>query len=533
MRDLWRSRTLAIALLALALPAIVSAQDMADPPVATPAAEEAADEAQQPEQLRIMLNGVFNTWFQRQEDFFFGRAEYSDRYVVQMLRLGLTFAWGENIRAVTRFDMAQGWWGVNNASFRDDWREGNQNASNRWANKDTNYPFHVDHAFVEFKLPNAPVTARVGRMYWGPGSRIILDSNFDGVQVDFGIGASKLGVSWAKVSEGAIGLHDFDPENPAAGGVDGRDADIFTASFGGRLPNTALNYTLFGLHYRDLNAVPYMPVRWDYMIHRFTPAVSQATALGLNAAYNFSTLGLRLDGEVSYLMGKDEYERTSSLANQLLDINNGELSGYNLFARATKTISPRLEVAGLVGMGSGDDDVMSGRGNLTKLKTMGFFYLTDVWEQSIMPDEEGITPQGLGAPNVRGYRELENTTILQANTTFKPIANVRLHLAYSFLRATQPIQGWDRTTVNGVITPADMTGEFARDIGQELGFLVGYQPYPRLDLVVRGGYFLAGEGAHLLVNGNTNYDARNPWQLKGIVEYRFDNTPPAPRVSSR
>ena len=50
------------------------------------------------------------------------------------------------------------------------------------------------------------------------------------------------------------------------------------------------------------------------------------------------------------------------------------------------------------GRGSGDEDYGSGEGNINRLKTMGFFYLTEVWEDSIMPDEEGITPQGLGAP---------------------------------------------------------------------------------------------------------------------------------------
>ncbi|NIX57622.1 MAG: hypothetical protein GWN14_17295, partial [candidate division Zixibacteria bacterium] len=55
------------------------------------------------------------------------------------------------------------------------------------------------------------------------------------------------------------------------------------------------------------------------------------------------------------------------------------------------------------GRGSGDDDVTGGDGNVNKLRTSGFFYITEIWEDSIMPDEEGITPQGLGAPNVRGY----------------------------------------------------------------------------------------------------------------------------------
>lgn len=70
-----------------------------------------------------------------------------------------------------------------------------------------------------------------------------------------------------------------------------------------------------------------------------------------------------------------------------MDVNNGDLSGYNLDADA------RMKL---------------GAGNINKVRTNGFFYVTEVWEDSLMPDEEGITPQGLGSPASRDCREFEN-----------------------------------------------------------------------------------------------------------------------------
>ena len=78
------------------------------------------------------------------------------------------------------------------------------------------------------------------------------------------------------------------------------------------------------------------------------------------------------------------------------------------------------------GMGSGDDDVTGGQGNLNKIQTMGSFPLTNVWEDSVMPDVGGISPQGLGSPVSRGYREFENTTAVQGRVRLKPARPLEL-----------------------------------------------------------------------------------------------------------
>lgn len=498
MIDLCGRRVMLLVLVAMALPVVASAQ--------------------QPEQDQFFFNlgGAYNAWFQNQNEFRLGAVPYNDQYAVQMLRLNFTFGHGDAIQMVTRLDAAKGWWGFNNAQFRDD-HNANPNPSNRWANKDTNYLVHFHNAYLQFRWPGQPITARVGRQYYGLGNRLILDSNFDGIQVDVATGPGTATLAWAKVSEGqdASGISDLGPEDHA-GTWDGSDADLFTATFAGT--TGGVRYSVYGMHYNDRNAVPYFPLRIDYFVSRFTPALTTLNAVGVSA--NFTALGAAIEAEANYLFGTDEFDRAHSLPNQLLDINDGTLRGYNLYARANIPVTPQADLGFVFGRGSGNEDYTSGRGNVNKMKTMGWWYVTDVWEQSIMPDEEGITPQGLGAPNIRGYRELENTTLFQANATVRPMPRTRAHAAWTLLRATEPIRGWVAGD-GGVVAPANFTDQTASDLGHELDFLVGYRPMQRLDLVLRGGYMWAGDAAQLLINGQVPENPANPWQLKAIVQYSF------------
>jgi hypothetical protein len=528
MRNLWRCRYVLLLALSLMLPTRALAQGApAEKPPEKPAAEAEAAAQPAPEQLRITVGGVFTTWFQNQKNFTFGATEYDDRYVVQMLRFNLAFGYGDYIKAVTRLDMAQGWWGVDNENWRDD-NLANPNASNRWSNKDTNYGPHVDHGYLEFLVPQQPVTARVGRMYYGLGNKIILDSNFDGIQFDWAHKAGKLTLGWGKTHEGASSISDL---GPADGRADASDADLLMGSWAGK--RGALSYGLFGLYFNDRNMVPAYPLKLDYALARFRPAISTMSAVGVTAGYDVKQLGLKLEGEANYLMGTDDYARQNSGPNQLLDLNNGDLSGYNLYAKATKALGTRADLGFVFGLGSGDDDVTSGKGNINHLKTMGFFYISELWDDSIMPDEEGITPQGLGAPNVRGYRELENTTIGQVNLTYRPAPKWRTMAAGSLIRATQPVRGWTAGP-NGVVLPNQFTTETSKDLGREIDFLVNYQPYPRLDLALRGGYFDAGDAALLLVHGRTNItEKKSPWEMKAEVTFRFGpSTTPAPTTTA-
>lgn len=474
--------------------------------------------------LKLKVGGVYTAWFQKQQDFFFGRTDYNDNYVVQMLRLNLNLAVSDNLKAVTRFDMAQGWWGVDNDDFRgDNDADDNANLSSRFSNKDTNYGLHVDIGYVDFLVPDTPfpINIRLGRMYYGLGNKLVLDSNFDGVQVDFRTDAGKLGLGWAKVSEGTDALSDNDLSD--TGGPDGEDADMIMATFDRTTAGGHLSYGVFGMYYSDRgddDGTTFNIEGIDYFRSRFAPNISQLGVLGVTLNYNNKDLGLNVQSEFDYLMGKDDVENADSGPNQLKDVNNGDLSGYNLFVKAVKQTGPKVDLGLTFGLGSGDDDPTSGDGNVNKLKTMGYFYITELWEDSIMPDEEGITPQGLGAPNTRGYRELENTTIIQGNILLKPTPKLKLYGAYSLIRATEDIPGWADANGDGLIQTTEFTGETSKSIGSEIDFKVDYNIYDELVWSLRGGYLIAGEAAQLLINGNTQFDD-NPWELKMTMTYKF------------
>lgn len=455
-------------------------------------------------------SGVYTAWMQTQHAFRFNADTYEDSYVVQMLRMNLSFAAIPEVRAKTRFDMAQGWWGVDNA-LRSVERTGTGGGSALFDYKDTNFLLHVDQAYVEFDVPKSTVTGRVGRMWYGLGNKLMVDNNYDGIQVDLkDMIGQKLSLSWAKVSEGVDGISDLEPDGDVVA-ADARDANLFLLDFANSVGS--LKYNAFGLYYKDQSVndqTAYVPDELQFFRARFTPQVTELMALGLTASYNVGSLSI--DGEFDFLTGKDDIENTSH-DNQMHDINNGDLSGFNVFVRPSYAVNDKLKIGAFLGMGSGDDDLTDGEGNVNKLRTSGFFYLTEVWEDSIMPDEEGITPQGLGAPNVRGYRELENTTAIQVNANYKVAPKVSTYLAFTLLQATEEIPAWD---VNGN-PDYDNT---ASDIGQEIDFKVSYKMYDPFDLTLRGGYFMPGDAANYLINGNTaNDDAA--WELKGTVTYKF------------
>lgn len=361
------------------------------------------------------INGVYTAWAQSQHSFLLTEDAYDMNYIVQMLRFNIQGIANENVKFVTRFDIAQGWWGVDN-SMRTVGNIPNRGASALFDFKETNYLFHVDQAYVDFSFPHLPVTMQIGRQWYGMGHKLMVDNNYDGIQL--GIGKS-IKVGWAKVSEGADNNSDsFD----ADANVDNRDADLYSACFKGKAGE--LGYSAFGFYYNDAgveDGKAYIHDDLQFFKTRFSPQVTQLTAVGLSANYKAGKIDM--EGEFDFLTGKDDIANTSYAGSKpdSYDINDGTLSGFNLYAKATYAASDALCVGGVFGLGSGDDDLTSGAGNVNKLRTSGFFYITEIWEDSIMPDEEGITPQGLGAPNVRAYRELENSTIVQGNVTFKGI----------------------------------------------------------------------------------------------------------------
>jgi hypothetical protein len=178
------------------------------------------------------------------------------------------------------------------------------------------------------------------------------------------------------------------------------------------------------------------------------------------------------------------------------------------------------KLGAVLGLGSGDDDVMSGEGNINKIRTNGFFYITEVWEDSIMPDELGITPQGLGSPASRGYREFENTQLLQLNFAWDISERLSLFAAGTLLKATEPIQEWSDADGDGVISPDEMGPGSSDDLGSELDARLTWKITQGLAWIFRGGIFFTGDGAGYLINGTDAY-TENAYELRTTVRFSF------------
>ncbi len=465
--------------------------------------------------LSLSLSGFYEFNGYTQNNFFFGARPSGlvtdhDDYAVQLLRLQSELAYGPNLKAVMRVDYAQGIWGIDD-QYRDNFRPG---FSNLYNNKDTNFTVHVDWAYVEFNATKlANTTFRIGRMKNALGNLLVLDQDGDGVQVVRKFGDWNATLAWTKMYEGADSLTDN-----AVGTTNGKDADLFYLNFQGKVKNFDLQpffayYTDRG--YRD--GTTYLPNELQYFNARFRPNITSAQVAGV--AFSGKVGKLSLKGEVDYLTGKDKVRNANSGPFQLLDVNNGDLRGYNVYVDARLPVG-KTTLGAVFGLGSGDDDLMSGKGNINKIRTNGFFYITEIWEDSIMPDEEGITPQGLGSPASRGYREFENTTLLQLNATFPLRPDLKLFVSGTYIRATEALHPWADLNRNGAIDPGEFGAASSRDLGKEIDFKLDWTVMDNLVWTLRGGYFWPGDAALYLVNGN-NLHAKNAWELRTQLTFTF------------
>ncbi len=166
---------------------------------------------------------------------------------------------------------------------------------------------------------------------------------------------------------------------------------------------------------------------------------------------------------------------------------------------------------------------MSGDGNINKIRTNGFFYITEIWEDSIMPDEEGITPQGLGSPASRGYREFENTTLVQLNYAVDILPKLNAFVSGTWMKATEPIFAWGAAVdSNGIVTPASLEGApTSTDLGYEVDGKLTLKVFPSLAATLRGGAFFPGDGAGFLINGTDEHLA-TVWEVRGTIRFTFD-----------
>ncbi len=491
---------------------LAAASVAAQTPAPAPAPPAAAKSAAGPE-FGFAVSGYYEWNAHTQRNFFFGKGASGlltdrDAYAVQLFRVQPEFSYGPSLRAVLRIDLAQGVFGLDD-ELRDNDRPG---FSNLYSRKDSNSIAHVDWAYVEF-TPEAlrGFGLRVGRMKNQLGGLLALDQDGDGVQVFRALGKWKLTADWTKMSEGPDALTDG-----TFPGLDGRDADLFYLDAQRPLGKGSL--APFVALYTDRNrAQSYVPQGEQYFRARFTPNLSRLWIFG--AAFEAQAGRLKLKGEAEWLTGRDEIRNRDSGPRELLDVNDGTLRGSNLLLDA------RLPLLGgtlgaVFGRGSGDDDPTSGRGNVNKVRTNGFFYLTEVWEDSLMPDEEGLTPQGLGSPGHRGYRELENTTLLQLSFGRKLGRDWNAFASATWLRATEPLRPWRDQNGDGVIAPAEFDAARARDLGFELDGKLDFKVMPNLLWTLRGGILFPGAAAGYLINGTDAFQ-KDAWELRTTLRFDF------------
>lgn len=479
-----------------------------------------------PPALTWSVGGTAWVWGLNQHGFLLGQDAPLDNadYVVHNLRL-LGKVGTAHVGVVARADIAEGWWGVDNdpdvattVTTASDGKVSGSNSANPYSlfrNKGLNYPLHVDWAWLWFDVPLVPVKVQVGRQPFVVGNRLVLDQVYNGVSAQWSPAKSlQVHGMWAKVHEGVgsqrtpVGLLMNDDDARGDGDLLGVTLRWQSA------PKDGHSVSLFGLRYDDRGKdSAFWPQGLVYGYARFQPQVTEAMAFGVHAEGALPVgKGLSYNVEVDVLTGKDSIDNQDFAAN-LLDKNNGTLFGYNALLQVKQKLlaGVPLDAQLTLGLGSGDDDPTRGKGNINRLQTMGFFPLLNVWEDSVMPDVEGISPQGLGSPVSRGYRELENTTVamLTLGADLRPA--LRLEAAYAWLRATKPIAGWDAK---------GPTADRSSELGQEVDVNVKWTIRPGLQLIGLYGVFLPGDGAALLIGGSTKFKDK-AWEAKHVLQWSF------------
>jgi hypothetical protein len=490
-------------------------------------AQEATTDA--PPKTEFEIGGKYTVWALNQHNFLLGQdAALNDAdYVVQMLRFQGA-ARRANYGVVFRADVAQGWWGVDNSPDVQNTAgtdaDGNVTNSTAWnpyklfGNKDTNYGMHVDQAYAYLQVPLIPfpTEVRVGRQNYKVGHGLVLDQDADGVQLHIQpVESFGLVGYWAKMSEGMGSTRA--PTGALMNDDAARaDADVFGGSANLNL-GAPFKAQLYGLHYRDNSGdgtASYLPNGMGYLNARFRPNLSIVTAVGATADGKLPVAdGLRYQVEGAYLFGQDNVDN-ADYGGGNLDINNGKLYGWTAFVALDQdlTLGIPWTLGATFGMGSGDDDVSGGQGNVNKIMTQGFFPLTNVWEDSVMPDVGGISPQGLGSPVSRGYREFENTLAVQGRVGIKPVPRISLTGSYTYLRAVNPVASFDDT---GTYVSTN-----AQDLGQEIDANLKVQLYPKLTYACLFGVFLPGDAAgHLMIGSATNLEPA--WEVKQVLTASF------------
>lgn len=542
------------------------------------------------------LNGVFKTWSISQNDFRMGKDDINDWYTVSLVRMKPTIsAFNGDVVVHLRMDLAQGWWGVDNQrGSMKNFSEGARTHAGEnglFTNKETNYAIHVDEAWIDLKLPfmdaYVPTRMHLGRFYHKLGNKLILDYELDGVRlVSKWNDTTSTVLTYSIMNEGYMGLSDNTASQTKWDGLDeggsnsGGAARVVTLQLHQKLPNKMGKVEAYFLGYHDSgtdDGTAYLRDDIDYSIAHYAPQIGSLTAWGIAGDLKLDNNNISIKFEGAGLWGKDPINNQTYHSSGIpdgagstvqsgantgggtgsqgytrqhywnrLDVNDGDINGWTFYLNSKLhylesdyKVTPGL----VVGAGSGDSDPTQGSGNVTKLQTEGWFYICEVWEDSIMPDLTGITPQGLGSPWSRGYREFENQILVQVNNTWKPLPKWSVFLSATYVHAMEDIYAWDDepqnsntrgagSAANGgnpnnnvidatsaVGGPDDMTRK-SKDIGFELDWKIDYTIFPKLVMTTRGGYFWAGDGAAYLIAGAKGWN-RDVYELRWDLTYKF------------
>lgn len=457
---------------------------------------------------RLTLRGMYSVETFAQKNFHLGNggqvesggATEADNFWSQNLLLLPRFILTDDLNVNVKMDVGQGVWGFDGTV-----ESAPSEPRSFYSTSDALTAVDIDWAYLAYRHRGTGTRWYLGLQEFALGNRLVLDHDAPGVQMyktldSFG-GTLELG--YAKESEsGSISDENLTNRADVRSGPDRRDADLYYVAWESTSPRFAVNP--FFAWYQDrsnADGTTLSPDGLPYLDARFRPNVTRATALGLAVAGRIG--GLQVDFEYDRLSGADRVPNEDSGAFEQHDVNNGDLTGSNLYLRGSLTFSA-FDIGGIYAQGSGDADPFAGEGNINRLRTDGRFFITEVWDDALMPDQ-GIHPDGMGSPDVRGYRELENTKIMQGFLAVRPRHNLHVFASASLIRASEPIQAWADADSNAVIQPEEMTGLISDQLGSEFDVRIDWSLEQKVTVSLRGGLFLPREAASLLLYGTNRH----------------------------
>ncbi|MCA9754845.1 MAG: alginate export family protein [Candidatus Eisenbacteria bacterium] len=413
-----------------------------------------------------------------------------DAFWAQNLLLRPRFIVSDNLNVNLSVDVAQGVWGFDGESDAGVYPVNPSLSGTR-----------VDWAYLAYRHAGTATRWYVGRQPFTLGHGLVLETDAAGVQVYRDLSRiGSLGLGVAKIYESG-GFSDRINETPDSTrvGRDGRDADLFFAELA--MGDESLSLRPFFVYYVDRSGGDgdlVYPDQLPYLEARFQPGITRATAFGLSFALRRGLISV--EGEYDNLRGVDRLGDANFGPDEIHDVNNGDLTGANLYLRGALG-GARGELGVILAQGSGDEDPRTGEGNITRIATDGGFFITEVWEDSVMPDR-GYYPGGLGSPLVRGYRELENTKIVQGFASFRPTPNLRLFASVSMIRASEALREWSDANGNGVLEVDEFGPGTSTELGSELDVRIEWAVDRRLQLELAAGRFLPRVASSYLLYGH-------------------------------